>query len=1278
MFYKFRIVQVLLFCFTLSLINVQAQNKRSSCRNHFIILVDQTSDSRCPILGDAISEVFRTGEYSQSEVSHSGNLNVMSFDPQQDDLTLFAFAMPGVNNGTFCNIRSGLHNGTIQPQQSYTAIRDGLVYPRKNYKSDGTSLSVFCNNELTSLFNGNDFLPSILSAANPGVTYSHFARYMCIDKLDAVIPAEKYYLITVSNFNAGLLDAGDSRDLTAIHSDLFGSDQSKYSVFDRAYDAVKYGYNLKNVCQLNATSTDGHSNVIAMVQEVSVNASDATQAYVSMIMSVRQQEYNGTVYDHTSSAVSFPHDNSMEIDCIERSIVLCDNGGVYKPLDFATLANTKEEAEALYDDVAKQYQIPAFAADFGQEIESGQLLYRYAFYGNTLDQNGNILLPYVIKAETAVPSDAISVAPAPIGTNVWVIFVLGLFILGFIAWYIIRRWKSIHRNLVLQDLRVVPISNTRYMDVRDNKVVDYDCWYIREGDKSTPIQVNGCFRLETISKWMLDNNYKLKVEYAVYDEDQDDEFSFRPQGFELDGSKRQCSDSYHEHFFPATIDENGFFSFVVDSFVEDGCSPVYDNGHHILRLGIRLRTSIVDKNGVIVRILDNKYKDQYLHYSYIVRPWFRDNALWVSIDPGTSGSCISFGCGGHPISKDNIYLATEKISSIMGQFSASSTEDKENCIYPSKIQILPNTNLEDVTQLRERKNTEAGQGEYFFGFLAQMFEIQGAANVFQSIKKLLGYNDYLPVRLAAGKTEYVSGKDLAYLLVKSLCSHFEDYVRRDDLPNPIPSFIKTKLIDENDNFHAQRAIVAVPNSYTIGKIEAMVNSVRRTEVFKEVHFIYESEAVMMTYLRDEWNNLSTKTGKTYIVFDMGGATINATAFAINNLRQNEKGIVDTMELETKSKVGYTVGGDNIDYAIIEIILEIPSFKAAYESRGEDKESMKRKFRQKLLVLAREIKLHYIRKEQGDLENNLTKDTETFWSRIDSWFNENCKITAEKTEDDERFILEQHNTHVLMEQHVLRYVEEAIDDLMANLGSDCDVELILSGRSTLYPGIRARIQKAFSKHGAKCNVWTGFNKPGTEFLDDLKVKTAVSVGACWYAMFSKYVLLSHDILTATFGFVDMNANGEFFNPILRRDAHFDSFGKVSAEVTPQFSNMNSVDVYQMNGSKFEQVLKPEYRYKYSRLMATTADQITGQIHSIKMTIDQSQNLEYEINIVGRDPIKVQYIAPDVEITSENNEAYTFAALTTTEDDVQEIPIPGDASKIGHPKVTGLSKWPKKRI
>lgn len=361
-------------------------------------------------------------------------------------------------------------------------------------------------------------------------------------------------------------------------------------------------------------------------------------------------------------------------------------------------------------------------------------------------------------------------------------------------------------------------------------------------------------------------------------------------------------------------------------------------------------------------------------------------------------------------------------------------------------------------------------------------------------------------------------------------------------------------------FQPSRAIVAVPNNYTLTKVRDMVDSIKRTKLFKEIHYLYEAEGVMMSYLRINWKNLKMKQNKTFIVFDMGGATINVTAFRIKvNQEVTTKGNKFTRDIDvsTVSKVGYCVGGDDIDFAIMQILYQIPQICNAFKGDNKAIWEHQVKYKPSVLKYVEELKLAFIDKENDQMKSgNMFINKETLWSSITNKFSEwGIRVTTEVNESGDivvpndfwDYIQLELSEHKTMKYYVFDKVQDAVMELMNNTICNSEIELILSGRSTLYPGIEKSVLEEIknSKYNCTCSDrWHGFDKEGTTILDADKVKTAVVEGACWYALWSGRINMRHDLVTSTFGYIDMVNDQATFIPVVKKNMNFDKMVRKS--------------------------------------------------------------------------------------------------------------------------------------
>ena len=88
---------------------------------------------------------------------------------------------------------------------------------------------------------------------------------------------------------------------------------------------------------------------------------------------------------------------------------------------------------------------------------------------------------------------------------------------------------------------------------------------------------------------------------------------------------------------------------------------------------------------------------------------------------------------------------------------------------------------------------------------------------------------------------------------------------------------------------------------------------------------------------------------------------------------------------------------------------------------------------------------------------------------------------------------------------------------------------------------------------------------------------------------------------------------------------------------------------MFGSDYDKIIDEDIRYKQVRLLQILPDKIHSEIKGINILVDNRNNFSYCLDIAGMEPIKGSYEVSDADIEDENSEAYSFAALQSTDDD-----------------------------
>ena len=1181
-------------------------------RKHIVLVVDQTPKTSAggylkPV-GDALLSFLNGADVKQSYLVPSQ----FSFDSSEDLIEVFTYGLEG-------NIANPPYNGpayklllqsksNISNDMLFQNTLKDLVHPYKSAVEFG-DLNSWWQSELDEVFATTTPLAQSIKA-NSGFGFSAFLPNAVIPFINKSVPAQEYYIICVSTFQAGLTAGNAAFDINILAS-VYGGNQTRADAFYSWLNKYAAPYVVSDWLNISE-GTVASKGVSAIGKKFVLESAAHTSVNINSNIKLTQHSFGGKVFSIEPLTVTFPKNENLDIDKVVLEI---NNGN-------ETYQQVVENYT--YDDYKKQYVLTPMDIKFANKVSQSSNLEFKVVFTPKQDKNTD-LLPFVFIATRDITGSDIVFKSAP------TLLYIGLavaFLLLVVALYLVYLSRAkLAKNRI--KLNVWPISNSRFMDVSDNKVTNYDCWYYRDGEKEKNIQVSGSIVTE-YPKYAKKN--RLVAEYRIEDVDLNEDFSFRPDGYLPNGDVRRAN-----QWYPLKLDQNGDFEFEVTSYLEDNLpSPDFTReDQNVLRLKVIVRTHFEDKEGKVV----GDYNQVEKRYHFIVRPEIENSDIWVSLDPGTSGSCIAYGWGGLPADTNNIHLAKSHSTDTAGN-------DIISPIFYSKIQIMDHSDIFDGKKPEELVvfDSDAGKGDFRFGNEAHIF---WGRNSFQSIKKLLGYTNELEVKNPHGKIATIKGEDLAHLLIKGLCREFEKFIQTDVTVSP---YIKGHLI-HNGRLTPSRAIVAVPNNYTVNKVQAMVNTIKRTHLFKEVHYVFEAEGVMMYFINQNWSKLASLADKTFVVFDMGGATINATSFRIEVNSAVHDGSVYTRSIivDTVSRVGYTVGGDNIDFALINIILDIPSIKQALINAGVKKDEFMRKQKKRLILFAQKLKLDYIDSVTGNLrEGNWAKDSATLWTQVYKMLDNDCHISCPDALDEKDVeYLKSSKAKGIMRKMVLDCVEDAIKELVTD-GFSSEIVLILSGRSILYPRIKEKVEHALSTQGFTVSEW---NYNGVSNKEEI-VKTAVVRGACWYAMNSKYVELRHDSVTSTFGYTDQINQEVKYVPVIDKNTSFDENGEVERTVVPKDPTINTIKFVQMLGSNFDEIYNsPELLHKMAELTQVSQSHIRGNVKSIKIKVDSNNNFSYEINVAGEPrPISGTCKATDADITDTNSEAYAFAALSSLEDEL----------------------------
>ena len=1200
--------------------------KRGYYDKHIIIAIQQNSlngnDGRRDAIYDAICCILKNQkitntfiDFSNSDLPHN-----FSFNPTTDKISLYSFGF----------------------SESVTATWDDFI------KKHFTYLSSYPDNEQSF----ESFIENNLNAAllyhDSRFAFAYYTDPLILTKLNKEgnkSRAKEYYLFIVSPFLAGSAKTSSEYDPIRIKdfAQLASKLKDEHIKINRQIGRQDNVFDIWTKDTSHSNLADRNNSLKLRGHKIVLRALSDVDVYCRSTIELSQVSFGSKKYEMGPQKIAFVKNDLLRLDSIILSVSDGENNFHFSNLTSEWIEN---EHDSFYE-----VSVPGNVIELKRYDVGDQLQFNYSIFATSLNEDDRSeLLSFVIdvpKVDFVFTPGVFPLAPSKLYFMIAIILLLIAIIL-FCIWYYRGRLVKAHVNVKIDN-----ISKQRYMNINTTKddgihVTNASCWYLRPGINEQRIHVRCSMQREKLT---FAKKYRIKLSYMVKDLDENHDFTFGPEGQENDGSMRKVDVWYAVPEGPFK-DEIVEFEFNAIAYIDHGKQPDFIGRENMLKLGICLKAELINKAGIVVKLLD-ELND--VPYEFIAKEYFPNRELWLALDPGTSGSCIAYGYGGRVVSRDNIHLARNFAKHTDG------TQGWEP-IFPSKIKISDNSSLfTNPTGAESARVIEkGGDGDFWFGNDAEQL---WGRNSFQSIKKLLGYSNELLIKREkpVQSIQRIAGRDLAHLLVKGLLNRFMSYLSGysggDNGTNDVNALneVLPKFFNEGE-FQPSRAIVTVPNNFTLVKILDMVESVRRTNKFKEVHFLYEAEGVLMMYLRENWSELKKKEAQTIIVFDMGGATINASAFNIRTTMREYNGqeLVDDVTVKTISRIGYGIGGDDIDFALIQIIFSIPSVKKTIK----DTNRFILEHKKMLLKYITSIKLSYIDKATDRIKaGNIVSDMETLWGSLRTNFKEWGVILPENFEpEDDNYIKREQANHRTIKKYVLDNVDDAVAELI-NSGNSLRerVEVIFSGRSTLYPGVKETVMKRLTDSGFTVNRWNGFDKPesgignGSVILDEEKVKSAVAVGACWYAMWSQYVTIRHDIVTSTFGFIDMKDNKEVFHPVVSCGEDLQN-GHLAHEADIYNPTITNIAFVQMLGTNYEEILSKKIYHKMNQIVQLT--DIDGDVDKVKIDVDDKNNFTYlvteksGISHGGRETIK------DVDILDENSEAYIFAAFTNEEDTLSE--------------------------
>lgn len=1208
---------VLLFPFV---VQAQEATKVDPLNRHYIILVDQTINASNPNFGNVYNNLVNwfTGQKKVDSGIDAENAVIpdgVKFDPKHDAISLYGFALSGLNSsdGDVHRIKTNAYDKSKQLSDIYEDITRSLIHPRSRYlrgnvvygsTSNPMSLEEFLSHSLKPLFSGEDPVYAKFNSSS-GVTLSHFVYPLILNFFDTKEVASEYYIIVVSDFKTGIANNNDSEDWKRIREI---ADERVENYMKSRLNELRAPFVTPDYLYMQSGENGGDGTILAKGTRLMLKSSvQKEQVFLSNNVAVKQ--WSGTHFSIGPGRIGFVKDPLTDVQRIE--IVVSQHSGELARADAKDFE---------YDEKTREYIIDDQTLDLGTTEFDDELQVQYIIYTISKDKAGKDLLAVSLVATQQIGKDNVEyLIPEQAKRSImpYIIPIILLIIILLVLMFIGR--KKFMTASIGQ-------FSQRYVQVDSKKgAVELPCWFQQNpSEHSQAINIKG-----SVSKAVA---LGIGGSISLYVRLQD----AKPNGFTYAVNGKKASD------WVSVPLNGGKFSFNLD--IDSGRV----SAAQLQTCGVKIDFKVSSS------VLGMFRNEQIFEDMGDVEFYFMQHLgnAWVGFDPGTTGSCVAYGCTGGALDDPNIRMVIDS---------------EGHVVMPSKLALQYSMGSQSV------ENATPGK-DYFYGTKADEHweaEIKSGSPVFQSIKKLLGYKntqgDKIQTAFRNGggskpviKCEY-SGLDLAFLLVKGLKLELDDSV-------------KNLSVSDRERYtgvagRARRAVVAIPNNYTLPKTLDMVNSIRRLNAFDEVRYIYEAEGVLFNYFRK--NYTKQKPGSEVImVYDMGGATINLTIFRVDYVSKHS---TIYYNVQTLGRIGYGVGGDNIDVALLEHLLTSYSGRHNDDQRHDYETKHKSALLRAILTLKKDI----IAAHNGNTTGNNLVNASTYSNFLNNWilgsYSSVSEETVEKGLAGAAEFADAKASELVMSKELKKFVFDCITDAVSEVLNYPDVKIlskidtvIFAGRSTMFPNVQQTVKSVLNKRFKGYKIYEGFS--------DIEIKTSVSYGACWYGIYNNLVTLDNSRLASAFGFKISEGGRARLEVLLNQNDRFDEASNRIAQTkeihSPFPADGNVIDFFQVMGSGVgDSIFSESNRHKVNFIGSIDAVTTT---ESIRMIVDRQNvvtcQVKFEtgtissindLNVAGRD------------ITKENDWPYIFAAMTTEEESlVGGKPERRQAST--RPRLTGRAK------
>jgi molecular chaperone DnaK (HSP70) len=1173
---------------------------RETFRRHFLIAYDVStpfiiSENNCPLYSLALINLFSNKSVYQYAEAYQDNLKVekqnglLFFDKDRDEISFFHFNIAGSELSRLKWSAKNHDEKGIVTEFNKLFLKDkNLNWSSFSQKGGVTT---------------TDYLANVLSIKptpinfRGGVSMSNFVYPLLLDKIDTTKYAEEYVLIILSDFLTGSM-LGNTKDLDRVR-DIYHvsysvglATNSPVSYVKKEIDYLASQYYRIDYFQYAFIPSVRNSRIgiisFKIKPKIGVLTPEDVSLFVDGDLRLNQRGYQSQRFKTSETKIKFTHNKNLLVSELRMSVSL--PFGRRDSIIFDDIIARKDEVgnwESKYtgdkdlmnfDSSTLSYYLPDLRISLNQIINNkdfDNLKFKFEFKTKYVVANAQPL-NFIYSTERALPIESIGYSTK--ATIIIMYYLLPIFAILLLLILLTHYGKP----------RRIFFRIDGYLD--SFEIIDYRTI----GKLQTPFKA-----------W---NAEQQKVDYLLIKgeiEYKSPRFSFNwnptiylnltdiviPTGFEifLKQNVEDIKEFGAGHSMAIRKSKNNKLSFFVGIRQNDITNEIIDP---------ELVKFKVEAN-VIESILFIKSElREIVQYNFHIGADLGD--VWVGFDPGTTGSCVAVGSA-----TDNIVLGED---------------ETKNKIIPSVLVFEKGVNFIS-------NGLEISENVYMHGSKASVYyPTVSRYKGFQSIKKLLGFKDEKEVVFENKSVLKLKGKDLASLLVKGLFKDINTYFNRPDF--------NADDYKRHGQFNPLRAVVAIPNNYTISKIQDMVDCIRNLHQFKEIRYVYEAEAVLFYYLSNfsllNKGEISNKS-ETILVFDMGGATINATVVTINKTLVNGRPKYD---IDLLGKIGYGIGGDTIDYCIGKFILsfndEFPEF-AGINLFDNKIELAQLAFLLKIQI----IENYYSNKDYLIPAFNLTQIINEKLRLSISIDDETSEMYKYFQKSSGRFKLFEHPLFI---KNIYNNVKDAVNEVVELSGSKRIDKVIFSGRSTSYPMIKETVTKQLK---------TTSDKVKNIVLNLEESKIAVAQGACWYGINKNSVRLNNLKTNAAFGFkrtLSADKTDVKFYELVEMGCTFDTHNEDidsfegSENLSDDFAfDGGKVNFYQIMGKNADKILSEGQKHKFSKIATINIDQVTSRV---ALKVNENDEIECAVKLESNRVISEKGFVSDQEIDEANEEHYTW--------------------------------------